>query len=67
VKYDSSIEVLRAAAEKYQKQIGFEKSTLTNAKQDAENSAKALVFLEQERDKLLAAVTHLQEDQEVSV
>jgi hypothetical protein len=68
MRYDSSIEVLRAAAEKYEKQIGFEKSTIARARQDGENAMRALEFLERELDKLNVTIAHLQfEDQEASV
>jgi len=60
MRYDSSIEVLRAAAEKYTKQINLEKASLARAKQDVENCTRALGFLEQERDKLQQAIVHLQ-------
>jgi chromosome segregation ATPase len=68
MRYDSSIEVLRAAAEKYEKQIGFEKASIVRLNQDLENTTRALNYLEQEYDKLQVAITHLQvEDQEASV
>ena len=68
MKYDSSIEVLRTAAEKLQKQIGFEKASIVRLHQDLENTERALNYLEQEFDKLQVAIEHLQfEDQEISV
>jgi chromosome segregation ATPase len=67
MKYDSSIEVLRTAAEKLQTQIGFEKASIVRLNQDLENTTRALNYLEQEYDKLQVAITHLQvEDQDAS-